>query len=182
MKKIFVLLLFLSSLAACKNTTNKDTVNVVQFNRDSNIIRRVFPPSEYVKTTVKLLELKKEYYPMFDSIVFKSITTPVNRVKKIGFGIGVYPFNENTYNMYIYPLEYRIMSLSIDEAVFYFNGFQFNYDGHIIKEIFKYEKDTVLFRVNPNLWYQYSVFDDGDAWHYTIKNGKVSFESKFLLE
>ncbi len=182
MKKIFVFLLFLLFLGACRNSPKGYTNNVAPFNRDSNIVRRSFPPSQYVPTTVKLLELKKEYYTMFDSVVFKSITDSFNRTKKIGFEIGIRPLVDGSHNISIHPVEYRFMSIHLDDAVFYFNGFQFNYSGDLIEEMFTYKKDTVLCRVDPDLWYQYDMVSGGDEWRYMIKNGEVLFINKSLFE
>ncbi len=131
-----------------------------------------FPPSVFVKDTVALYELKEDYYAVMDSVVWKSINAFGSKHRKLGFVFYGHKEGDGADLILIYPLEYRTIHTE-EDAIFYYNGFQFNYEGDFIDEMFVVKDSITIWNIDSKLREYLVESDHLGVYSYLLEDGEL---------
>ncbi len=131
-----------------------------------------FPPSAYTKDRVALYELKEDYYAVMDSVVWSAINASGNKHRKLGFVFQGHKEDDGSGSISVHPIEYRTLHTE-EEAIFYYNGFQFNYEDDFLDEMFVVKDSITIWKIDPRWWNKLLESDHLGGSYYILENGKL---------
>ncbi|HOF16976.1 MAG TPA: hypothetical protein PLF32_08765 [Bacteroidales bacterium] len=135
-KIIFGLCLFCMFLCFSHCNINKDDASDSNPYMETIIISYKIPKEDMIWVNLKQYEVKKEFYPILDSII-NLFTECYGDVKnRYGFWFRSYEKDENV-EISIYAIEKQRFKYSLCTALFYYKQYQFGYSGIFLDSYFE---------------------------------------------